>query len=118
MTAIRTVAAGLLLLLAGCGENQSSDTRILIGATTVTAPGAAPIEGSVIVVVGDKIRAVGLQKDVPIPQDSRRFDLAGKWVLPKEGGRLAPGEQANLVVHDHDASGTISREMTDGQWKP
>lgn len=117
MTAIHTVAAGLLLLLAGCSPNQSSDTKILIGATTLTAPGAAPIEGSVIVVAGDKIRAVGLQKDVPIPQDSERVDLAGKWVLPKDGGHLAPGEPANLLVHDRDANGAVSREMTGGQWK-
>jgi len=112
----------VLLALGGC---QKSDTKILIGATTVPGSGAQPIEGSVIVVSGKTIRAVGLQKDVPIPQDSERVNLTGKWVVPNSGGRLEPGSPANLKVLEHAPNGAepaspadVSRELADGQWLP
>jgi hypothetical protein len=80
------------------------------------------MQGSVIVVTGKTIRAVGLQKDVPIPQDSERSDLSGKWVAPEPGARIAPGQPANLLVLDHAPSGAprvtdASRRMVAGQWQ-
>jgi hypothetical protein len=109
----------LVLMLAGC---QKSDTKILIGATTLTAADAAPLPGSVIVVTGKTIRAVGLQKDIPIPQDSERWDLSGKWVVPEPGARIAAGEPATLLVLDHAPSGIpqpadASGRMINGQWQ-
>jgi imidazolonepropionase-like amidohydrolase len=115
-----------ILLLAGC---QRSDVKVLIGATAIVAPGAQPIEDSVIVVTGRSVRSVGLRKDIPIPQDSERTDLAGKWVIPAAGGRIAVGESANLLILDHAPSdhapggaaaaspGDISRRLTDGRWQ-
>ncbi len=119
MRALRiAIAAAGFLLTAGC---QKSDTRILIGATTITAEGAQPIEGSVIVVSGKTIRAVGLQKDIPIPQDSERVSLAGKWVVPKGSGRIEAGAPANLLVLNNRPGGgvvaEVSRELVDGQWQ-
>jgi imidazolonepropionase-like amidohydrolase len=111
------LAAAGFLLLAGC---QKSDTKILIGATTIPAEGAQPIEGSVIVITGKSIRAVGLQKDVPIPQASERVNLAGKWIVPKGAGRLESGQPANLVVLN-SRPGTsayiVERELVEGQWQ-
>jgi imidazolonepropionase-like amidohydrolase len=118
MRQIRIALAGAaFFLLAGC---QKSETKILIGATMVTADGAAPIEGSVIVVTGKTIRAVGLQKDLPIPQDSERVNLAGKWVVPKGAGRIEAGQPANLVVLNNRpgaARADVSRELVDGEWQ-
>jgi len=116
----KIVALALLIfMLAGC---QKSDTKILIGANTITSAEATPLPGSVIVVAGKTIRAVGLQKDIPIPQDSERWDLSGKWVVPAPGGRIAAGETANLLVLDRAPSGIpqpadASRRMIDGQWQ-
>jgi hypothetical protein len=111
--------AALALSLIGC---QKSDTKILIGATTITGTGAAPIPLSVIVVAGKTIRAVGTQKDVPIPQDSERSDLAGKWIVPEPGGRIAAGEPASFLVLDRapinpELPGAATRKMTDGVWQ-
>ena len=103
-----------LLVLAGC---QKSDTKILIGATAIVADGAPPLADSVIVVSGKTIRAVGLQKDVPIPQDSERTDLAGKWLLPMPGGHIVAGEPADLLVQDGPSSAVI-RQLTHGEWVP
>jgi imidazolonepropionase-like amidohydrolase len=116
------VVALLFLLVSGC---QQSDTKVLIGATAVTGPGGPVIAGSVVVIAGKTIRAVGQQKDVPVPQDSERTNLAGKWLVSKGDGRIAPGEPANLVVLNRAPSameppraGDVSRELVEGQWRP
>lgn len=119
MTQMRiALAAATFLLVAGC---QKSETKILIGATTVPTEGAQPIEGSVIIINGKNIRSVGLQKDLPIPQDSERVNLAGKWVVAKGTGRLEAGQPANLLVLNSPpgtGARSVDREMVDGQWQP
>ena len=114
------VVAGLLWLMA-C---QKSDLKVLIGGTAIVAPGAAPVEDSVIVVAGHTIRTVGLRKDVPIPQDSERTDVSGEWIVPAQGGRIAPGEAANLLVLRSAPDGTnrvrpetIARRLKAGAWE-
>ena len=67
----------VLLLLSGCRTKPAVKLKVLIGATTIVAPGAQPIEDSIIVIAGDKIQSVGMRKDVPVPQASDRTDLAG-----------------------------------------
>lgn len=126
MHRIPFIAAGALALfglcLTGCqAGNQVSDLKVLIGATVVMQGGANPVQDAVIVVSGATIRAAGPRKDVPIPQDSERTDLTGKWVVPVSGGRIAPGEPADLFVLNTSASGapefgTPSRHMIHGQW--
>jgi hypothetical protein len=112
----RAVAAAGLVLLAGC---QRSDVKVLVGATAIVAPGAPPIVDSVVVVAGKTVRAVGVHKDVPIPQDSERSNVAGKWVVAAGGGRIAEGEPANLVVLDHaPQGGDAGRRMVEGEWQP
>lgn len=110
------------LLAASCQSgNQVSGLKVLIGANAILQAGANPVQDSVIVVSGAKIRAAGLRKDVPIPQDSERTDLTGKWVVPVAGGRLAPGEPADLFIlnaapNGSPAIGAPSRRMIHGQW--
>jgi adenine deaminase len=110
----RLVALTGLLIVGAC---QNGDVKVLIGGTTIVAPGARPIDDSVIVVAGRKIRSVGLRKDVPIPQDSQRTDLSGKWIVPIGGGRLAPGEPASLLVLDHAGETEVNRKLIDGEWQ-
>ncbi|MDE3196028.1 MAG: hypothetical protein KGN84_06785 [Acidobacteriota bacterium] len=100
------------LLLAAC---QRSDVKVLIGATAVTSPGARPIEDSVVVISGRRIRAVGMRKDVPIPQDSERVDLTGKRLVPATGASIAAGAESNIVVLD--AAGKQERRLVDGEWQ-
>ncbi|HVW86243.1 MAG TPA: hypothetical protein VHB50_16260 [Bryobacteraceae bacterium] len=114
-------AAAAFLLLAAC---QKSDLKVLIGSTAIVAPGAQPIEDSVIVVAGHSVRSVGMRKDVPIPQDSERTDVTGKWVVPAAGGRIAIGEPANLLILDHAPDGIsprdpadVSRRLVAGEWQ-
>jgi imidazolonepropionase-like amidohydrolase len=123
--AMRTLIVALVLsvclILAGCQEH---DVKVLIGATAVVAPGAQPIEDSVVVVAGGRIRSAGMRKDVPIPQDSERTDVSGKWIVPTEGGRLAINESADLLILDRAPEGVkpalpadVNRRMRNGQWQ-
>ena len=117
----RLAAIAGFLLLAAC---QRSNVKVLIGATAVVAPGTEPVEDSVIVVTGRTVRSVGLRKDIPIPQDSERTDLTGKWVVPAPGARIAVGDSANLLILDHPPNGAapatpgdVSRRLADGNWQ-
>lgn len=112
--------AACAVALVGCG-NQVSDLKVLIGATAVLQAGGNPVQDTVIVISGATIRAAGERRDVPIPQNSERTDLTGKWVVPVQGGKIAPGEPADLFVLNSSASGapatgTPARKMIHGQW--
>lgn len=111
-----------LLVLTAC---QKPDARltVLIGATTIVASGAQPIEDSVIVIAGGKIRSIGMRKDVPVPQNSDRIDLKGRWIVPADGARLVIADPANLLVLKRAPNdiapaspGDVETRMTAGQW--
>src|SRR6185437_10345941 len=116
-------AAALALFSLSCSTgNQVSNLKVLIGATAVFEPGGNPVQDTVIVIEGDKIRAAGERKDVPVPQNSERTDLTGKWVVPVSGGKIAPGEAADLFVlntaeNGSPAAGTPARHMIHGHWQ-
>jgi hypothetical protein len=112
------------LLLAGCHKKPDFTTKVLIGATTIIAPGEPPIEDSVVVISGTKIRSVGVRKDVPVPQASDRTDLTGEWIVPVEGSRIEAGEIANLLILKHAPNGITPATPADtgarivaGEWK-
>lgn len=123
---LRRIAALCLLaaclVMAGCQSgNQVSDLKVLIGATLITSAGASPVEDAVVVVAGENIRAVGPRKDVPIPQNSERTDLTGKWIVPVQGGKIAVGASADLFIvntgpNGAPATGAVARRMIRGQW--
>lgn len=97
---------------------------VLFGATTIVAPGAQPIADSVVVIGGTKIRSVGPEKDVTMPQNSDRTDLTGSWIVPLKGSRIAAGETANLIVLHHAPNGAEPANPADegarivgGEWQ-
>ena len=85
--------------------NMNDRLKVLIGATTIVAPGAQPIEDSIVVIAGPKIRAVGERKDIPVPQASDRTDLTGEWIVPADGSRIEVDEIANLLILKHAPNG-------------
>ena len=111
------------LFLATC-QKEDVRLKVLIGATTVVASGAQPIEDSIVVIAGTKIRSVGMRKDIPVPQASDRTDLAGEWIVPAEGARIAVDETANLLILKHAPAGAspanpadIGARIVAGEWK-
>jgi len=112
------------LLVAACRKKPDFTVKVLIGATTIVAPGEQPIEDSIIVIAGTKIRSVGTRKDVPVPQASDRTDLTGEWVVPAEDSRIEAGETANLLVLRHapkgitpDTPADLGARIVAGEWK-
>jgi len=122
-------ASLLLLLLAllplgACEKKPAVRLKVLIGATTIVAPGAQPITDSIIVIAGSKIRSVGMRKDVPVPQASDRTDLTGSWIVPAKGSRIAVDEPADLVILHHapsgndvSAPGETGASLVNGEWQ-
>ena len=55
---------------------------VIQGGTLIDGTGRAPIENSVIVIEGNRIKAVGRASEVPIPASAQIVDVRGKTVLP------------------------------------
>jgi hypothetical protein len=123
---MRTLFLAIVIpvLLASCHKKPDFTLKVLIGGTIIVAPGAEPIEDSVVIISGRKIRSVGTRKDIPVPQASDRTDLAGEWIVPAEGSRIEPGETANLLVLRHAPNGVtpaapadVGARIVAGEWK-
>lgn len=55
---------------------------VIRGATVIDCTGGAPLNDAVVVIEGDKIRAVGSNRNVRLPRGARVIDASGKYVLP------------------------------------
>src|SRR3954466_9688763 len=79
------LAALILALSASLGEAQQDSTGSLLviqGGTLIDGTGRAPIENSVIVIDGNRIKAVGRSGEVAVPPGSRIVVVNGKTILP------------------------------------
>ena len=117
----RLLLIATALVLLGCQESQGveSKTKVLLGGTLIASSGAVPIEDSIVVIVGGTIRAAGWRKDIPVPQDSQRTDMQGKWLVSAGTSAVAEGQPANLNVLDHaprSPEDTPVRRMISGNW--
>jgi hypothetical protein len=70
-----------LTLCPAVGHAQRT-TLVLQGGTLIDATGRPPIEDAVIVVEGERIKAVGKRGDVAVPGGARVIDVKGKTILP------------------------------------
>jgi hypothetical protein len=123
---MRTLFLAILIpaLLGACHKKPDFTLKVLIGGTAIVAPGAEPIEDSVVIISGKKIRSVGPRKDIPVPQASDRTDLAGEWIVPAEGSRIEAGETANLLILRHAPNGVtpaapadVGARIVAGEWE-
>ena len=62
-------------------QGAASKPLVLRGATLIDGAGRPPISDAVIVIEGDKVKAVG-GKQTHYPSDSTLLDLSGKFVIP------------------------------------
>ncbi len=70
-------------------------TLALIGGRLVTMADAGVIEDGVILIEGNRIREVGAQGDVSIPEDADVVDVSGQVILPGFVDTHAHGSQAS-----------------------
>ena len=74
------VAACCFVLLVPAAQAQL--TTVFAGATLFDGSGVAPVEDSVVVILGDRIMAAGPRDSVKIPESSRVIDVSGRWIVP------------------------------------
>jgi hypothetical protein len=90
---------------------------VIVGAKLITAPGAAPIEYSVIVIQDGKFREVGPQSSTPVPKGAEMTRGLGMIIEPVPGGGpIEPGKPADLFLKYKDRQGTPDRIMRKGEW--
>lgn len=78
-------AAALLLtfcLSIAPAAAQPASTLVIQGGTLIDASGREPIQDAVIVVEGERIKAVGRRGEVTLPRGAKIIDAKGKTILP------------------------------------
>ena len=66
----------------GIAVQQSKKISILTGATLIDGTGSVPLTGAVVVIEGNRIRAIGPASELALPEGARHYDLSGKWIIP------------------------------------
>ena len=61
---------------------QKATPLVIQGGTLIDATGRAPMEDAVIVIEGERIKAVGKRGEVAAPPNARVIDVKGKTILP------------------------------------
>jgi imidazolonepropionase-like amidohydrolase len=74
--------AALLAIFAPVPPVAAAGGFAIVGATLLDGTGAPPRPDSVIVVEGERIKAVGSRAEVPLPKGLRIVDGRGRWVMP------------------------------------
>ena len=60
----------------------TTSTLVIRGGPLIDGTGKSPVENSVIVIEGDRFKAVGVNGQIAIPPGSQIIDVKGKTVLP------------------------------------
>ena len=84
-TAVRALVQAVLLLVpvpAGAADGPQTGVTALVGATVIDGTGSKPFRDAVVLVSGERIRAVGPRGEVIIPEGARVVDMTGKWIVP------------------------------------
>lgn len=76
------VTVGTILAPGQLSAQAFQDAVVLDGAHVLDGTGAAVRENSRVVVVGERISCVGDGRSCAAPENARRIDLSGMWILP------------------------------------
>lgn len=83
---MKRITLTAIVALVGCvavfGASAEAQTLVLQGGTLIDGTGRAPIADSIVVVDGDRIRAVGRRGQVAVPPGAQVIDTTGRTVLP------------------------------------
>ena len=72
----------MALALPFTSHAQKATPLVIQGGTLIDAIGRAPMEDAVIVIEGERIKAVGKRGEVAAPPNARVIDVKGKTILP------------------------------------
>ena len=110
MKRLQLPAAGLVLILTGCGgaapdegsASEGSGALALVGAQLIDATGRPPVADSVVVVRDGRIESAGARDATPVPEGAETVDLTGKTIIPG---------LVNLHVHYREGPEEIERQF-------
>ena len=110
MKRLQLPAAGLALILAGCGQGaapgdgpaESVGGLALVGARLIDATGAPPVADSVVVVRDGRVADAGPRATTPVPAGAEVVDVSGKTIIPG---------LVNLHVHYRGGPEEIERQF-------
>jgi len=72
----------LALLICTSSFGQQNNLKALVGGTLIDGFGSTPIKNSVIIIEGEKIKAVGTIETLSVPQNAEVISTEGMTVLP------------------------------------
>jgi len=75
-----TICAGLLI--SSTHLATAAESLAFIGARIFDGTAAAVLEDGVIVTEDGRITAIGLRENIPVPEQARLIDVAGKTIIP------------------------------------
>lgn len=90
------IIVGCLLLTPSLSQTQSRNVKALVGGTLIDGYGSTPIRNSVVIIEGERIKAVGQVGTLAIP--------AGAEVISTEGMSVLPGlwdMHVHLMINGH-----------------
>ena len=59
-----------------------SETKAIVGATVVSLDGGAPIDDAVVVIEGERIKAIGPASSTRVPSGAEVIRADGTWLIP------------------------------------
>src|ERR1700731_3932379 len=79
---VMALAVSLFAVRSQAQTSGASGTLVIQGGRLIDGTGKPPLENAVIVIEGERIKAVGKQGEIAFPKDSRVIDMKGKTLLP------------------------------------
>ena len=76
------IGAAMIVLLSALSGNAQGQALVIEGGTLIDGTGAAPRQDAVIVMEGDRIRAVGTKGQVSYPPNAKVIQADGRYILP------------------------------------
>ena len=70
------------LFAVGLSHPAAAQLVALTGGNVVDLDGKAAIRDAVVIVDGDRIRAIGPAASTPVPEGATIVPLGGKWLIP------------------------------------
>src|ERR1044071_3924201 len=88
-----------LILLFALSASAQTNVKALVGGTLIDGYGSTPIRNSVVIIEGDRIKAVGQVGTLAIPRGAELISTEGRSVLPGLGNMHVP-----LMINGHSDS--------------
>ena len=78
----KTLFLSILILFAIAVSSQENKPKALVGGTLIDGFGSTPIQNSIIIIEGEKIKAIGTVGAIEIPANAEIISTEGMTVLP------------------------------------